>query len=91
MSHEESNEQLSSEEKKFGFYKTRGEDFMRIEIYRNAKKYYKLALEMNIDNESMLQKIKQCDELIGKESKTFIAIVIVVLIIACFIIGVKIF
>lgn len=83
MAHEESLEHLSPEEKKFRFYITRGEDFMRCEIYRNAKKYYQLALEMNIDNNTVTQKISDCNRLIKQESRIiYILIAVAAVIIA---------
>ena len=87
MAHEESHAHLSPEEKKFRFYMTRGEDFMRCEIYRNAKKYYQMALDMNMENDTVSSKIANCDVLIKQEGRTIIKI----LISAVLIVGIVLF
>jgi len=81
MAYTTSNENLSPEEKKFQYNLTRGDEFMNIEIFRNAKWHYNQALEMNMNNELVYQKLAICNEKIVKERKSFIGIAIVVAVI----------
>ena len=91
MTQEEPRENLSSKEKLFRFYMTHGEDFLKIEIFRNARKYYKLAMDMNINNEAVNEKIKQCNNLIKKENKSIVTILIIIAAVICVVAGFKIF
>jgi hypothetical protein len=86
MVHEELQENLSSEEKKFSFYMTRGQEFIGIEIYRNARKYFKQALEMNVNNQQALMKLKETNDLIKKENRIFFAIAVVAVVLGVFMI-----
>lgn len=81
MAHDESSEHLTSEQKKFNFYMTRGEDFLRIDIYRNARKYFQMALDMGMDNEKVQERLDLCTQMIKKERKSFIGLGIAVCII----------
>jgi len=46
-----------------------GNDFFKIELLRPAKKCYKKALELNINQEKVQQKIAECDRLLTFEKK----------------------
>jgi heme oxygenase len=46
-----------------------GNDFFKIELLRPAKKCYKKALELNIDQEEVQQKIAECDRLLTFEKR----------------------
>jgi hypothetical protein len=46
-----------------------GDDFYKIELWRPAKKWYKKALELNIEPEKVSQKISECDRLLAFEVK----------------------
>lgn len=46
-----------------------GDDFFKIELLRPAKKSYKKALELNIDQEKVQQKIAECDRLLTFEKR----------------------
>jgi hypothetical protein len=61
---------LSPAERLYREYMARGDDFMKIEIYRAARKWYVKALEMNIHNDAAGKKIGDCDRLIRGERKT---------------------
>ena len=76
MAHVETNANLSPEEKMFNDYMTRANDFVKIEIYRNAVEWYTKALELNIDNTLVNEKLELCKQLISKERKTIIAVLI---------------
>jgi hypothetical protein len=69
MVHNENNEILSLEEKKFRELMTNGDDFMKIEIYRSALSRYKEAAKLDIDNELANKKIAECERLLQNERK----------------------
>lgn len=46
-----------------------GNDFFKIELLRPAKKCYTKALEFNIDEENVQQKIAECDRLLTFEMR----------------------
>jgi hypothetical protein len=69
MVHNENNEILSPEEKKFRELMTNGDDFMKIEIYRSALSRYKEAAKLDIDNELANKKIAECERLLQNERK----------------------
>ncbi|MDD5571447.1 MAG: hypothetical protein PHD97_09890 [Bacteroidales bacterium] len=90
MAHTETNTNLSPEETKFNEYITRGEDFCKIEIYRNAKEWFQKALEMNINNILVKEKIDICDKKIKKEKKIIYTIVAAAILIIAIVIGLKV-
>jgi hypothetical protein len=75
MAHHETNENLSPEEKKFYDLINHGDDFIKIQIYRNARECYSSALITNVNNELATAKLAECNGLIKSESKIIIAIV----------------
>ena len=87
MNQAESQEILTSEEEKYRFYMTRGQEFLGIEIYRNARKYFQQAFDMNINNEQALSKLKETEKLIKTENNIFVKIAAGVLILGILIIS----
>lgn len=86
MAHHENESNLSLEERRFREYMQQGDDFMKIEIFRSAKTWYKKALDLNIENNKVQEKIEECNRLLNYERKVFtilgvIATVIVLLVI----------
>ncbi|MDP4265881.1 MAG: hypothetical protein Q8880_00425 [Bacteroidota bacterium] len=69
MAHQETTENLSKEQITFNDYIRRGDDFVRIQIYRNALEWYNLALQMGIDNSIPKRKISECKEKINGDNK----------------------
>jgi len=47
----------------------RGDDFYKIELWRPARAWYKRALELNMETESVRNKIAECDRLLAYEVK----------------------
>jgi hypothetical protein len=70
-------ENLRKEEIEFNEMIQRGDDFMKIQIFRSARECYKLALDMNFNNILAQEKLKGCSQNIKSESKTIITILIV--------------
>jgi hypothetical protein len=85
MAHIENIENLSLEEKKFRELMGMGDDFLKIEIYRNAVKWYREAAKLRPDNPLAKQKITECEQLLKKESKSIyvvLGVAVVVVLIA---------
>jgi len=72
-----STENLSKEEIRYNELIQRGEDFMKIEIFRNAREYFEMALASNYNNMLSQQKLDDCNKKIKKESKTIIRLLVV--------------
>ena len=62
---------MSITERDFRDLMQRGDDFFKIELFRPAKAWYKRALEMNIETETVQQKISECNRLLAYEMKVF--------------------
>lgn len=75
---------LTPAERKFLDLMRHGDNFLRIELLRPAKSYYKKALELNIDTYKVEQKIAECDRQLAFELKV---IWILVIIAACFVLA----
>lgn len=69
---------LSPEERLYLDYMQKGDDFMKIEIYRSAKEWYTKALELNHKHELISTKLANCNKLIQDEKKKIIVIVLVI-------------
>jgi hypothetical protein len=82
MAHQENSQNLSRDEMVFFDLINHGDDFMKIEIYRNARECYTQAFEKNINNELAGSKLAECNKLIKSESKVIIAIVSIMAIVA---------
>jgi hypothetical protein len=78
---------LSRAEREYADYMEHGDDFFKIELWRPARRWYKKALELNIDNERVRRKIAECDKLQAFEVKVILRLIAVaaVLILACYI------
>jgi len=62
----------------FDEYMQRGDDFFKIELLRQAKNWYKKALDLNIENENVKSRISECERLLAFENRvTFILISII--------------
>ena len=86
MSHHTSEFASSPAERAFLDRMQHGDDFLKIELLRPAKKWYKKALELNIEPEKVKQKIAECDRLLAFEIKVIkiLAAIAAVLILALY-------
>jgi len=69
MAHSSSEINLSPQEREFRDLVQHGDDFFRIELLRHARSWYKKALQMNMDTETVNQKIAACTKLLAFERK----------------------
>ena len=69
MSHHSSESTSNPAERAFMDLMQHGDDFLKIELLRPAKSWYKKALELNIETEKVKQKIAECDRLLAFEIK----------------------
>jgi len=83
MAHHNDDSNLSKEELEFNDLIRHGDDFMKIQIYRNAREWYNYALESNFNNELASNKLTECNALIKSELSTIIKIVAVMAVAAC--------
>jgi hypothetical protein len=81
MEHKDSELHLSKEELLFNDLIRRGDDFMKISIYRNAKECYHQALETHFNDTIAHDKFIDCVHKIKKESKIIISIIVIAAII----------
>lgn len=72
-----SNENLSKEEITFNEMINRGDDLMKIQIFRSAKECYTKALELNFNNNLAQEKLADCNLKIKSESKIIINTLII--------------
>jgi hypothetical protein len=72
---------LSPEERRFLDFMQKGDDFMKIEIYRSAKECYSKALELNHNPGLVRSKLDNCNRLLQSEKKRIIVIASVMAII----------
>lgn len=70
---------LSPEEKAYHEFMEQAENFMKIEIYRSAKKWYQKALALNLHNDEVKEKLSVCNKTLKKESRT----IILIFVLAC--------
>lgn len=76
------NSGLSPMERRFLDYMQKGDDFMKIEIYRSAKECYARAEELNLNHAVAKSKLDNCNRLLHVEKKRIIIIVSVIAIVA---------
>lgn len=78
---------MNREERLFNEYIQKAEDFLKIEMYRPALKWFKEARKFGTDSEIIDRKIAGCETEIKKESRTIsiIALVAVIIIAIAFI------
>ena len=81
MDHQLENTNLGSEERRFHDYMQKGDDFMKIQIYRSAKEWYTKALELNHNHELAQRKLDNCNMLLQQEKKIILIIVVVIAIV----------
>lgn len=72
---------LSSIERRYLDYNQKGDDFMKIEIYRSAKEWYIKALELNQNQEMIRSKLDNCNRQIQLEKKKITIVVLVIAIV----------
>lgn len=63
--HNEFNSQLAQ----FQDFMQHGDDFYKIELWRPAKAWYKMALDLDIEAEKVRRKIAECDQSLAYERK----------------------
>ena len=81
MGQHETNENLSPAEKQFQELMHMGDDFFKIEILRNAIKYYKQAATLGVNDELAREKVKECEKLLHKERRVIYVIASVVVMV----------
>ncbi|MEI7523597.1 MAG: hypothetical protein WCJ95_04665 [Mariniphaga sp.] len=84
MEHHVLESSLTPTERKFLDLMRHGDNFLRIELLRPAKNYYKKALELNLETEKVQQKIAECDKLLAFEIKViwiFVAIATILVLV----------
>ncbi|HRY32218.1 MAG TPA: hypothetical protein P5531_04560 [Bacteroidales bacterium] len=77
MAHEENNENLSPEELKYRDLAHRGDDYFKIELYRWALHYYKLAEAMPGYGDTLQDKIALTRDKLRKETRSILTVLIV--------------
>ena len=77
MAHHIDTSTLTPEEKAYQEYMTQAESFMKIEIFRSARNWYNKALELNLHNDEVKEKLSICKKVLKKESRNIIAIVVI--------------
>ena len=89
MAHSENLENLSLEERKFRECVDLGDNFMKIEIYYLADRWYEQAAKMQPDNREVIKKWEDCRRLHKKENQTIYAIVAAMAVIVLVVLGIK--
>jgi hypothetical protein len=80
MAHTVDNSDIGPEERHYLDYMQKGDDFMKISIYRSAKEWYTKALEFNFNRSLVQSKLDECNSLIQDEKKKIFVIVAVIAI-----------
>jgi hypothetical protein len=88
MGHTTSDIYLSIAERDFRDCMQHGDDFFKIELLRQAKKWYTKALEFNIESDTVKQRIAECEKMLMFERKVtgILAVVALVIVGICWII-----
>jgi hypothetical protein len=60
---------ISPQKSDYWEFMQRGDDFIKIELLRQALIWYNKALSLNIDNEKAKSRISECERLIAFENK----------------------
>lgn len=77
MKHVDPGSLAGRSESQFNEYMQRGDDFLKIELLRQAKNWYLKALSVNKENENVKSRISECDRMLAFENKvTFILVAI---------------
>jgi hypothetical protein len=81
MEHHDTNENISKEQIMFNDYIRRGDDFVKISIYRNALEWYEKALQTGINDELVKGKINECKRKIKHDNMIIWILVVVAIIV----------
>jgi tetratricopeptide (TPR) repeat protein len=81
---------INPEEEKFQELIRLGDDFLRIEIYRQALKSYKQALELKPGDALVKDKISSCGQKIKYEKKVFIILLAAAVVITAVVWGIRV-
>jgi len=86
MAHHHPETPMNPAEVEFMDLMQHGDDFLKIQLLRPAKSWYKKALKMNLETAKVEQKIAECDRLLAFEMKVIriLAAVAAVIILACY-------
>jgi hypothetical protein len=84
MAHHATETTLSPAERVFEDLMQHGDDFLKIELLRPAKSWYKKALELNIETEKVKEKIAECDRLLAFEIKVIKILVAIAAVVILF-------
>ncbi len=60
---------INPQKSDFFEFMQRGDDFIKIELLRQALKWYNKALSLNIEDEKAKSRISECERLIAFENK----------------------
>ncbi len=82
MANTNDHQALSPEDSMFREYIQRGDDFCKIEIYRQAVDWYRKAVELRPDDEDARNKLAACSGKIKKESRAILVILFIGVILA---------
>lgn len=88
MSHYDADEHLSPGEKKFRECVELGDNFMKIEIYYLADRWYERAVQLKPDDMIVRQKWDECHRLHRLENKAIYAVVGAMALIVLVVLGV---
>lgn len=75
----EPHNEFNSKFAKFQDFMQHGDDFCKIELWRPAKAWYKLALDLDIEAEKVRRKIAECDQSLVFERKVIWILVAIAL------------
>lgn len=90
MSHHDTEEHLSPEEKKFRDCVELGDNFMKIEIFYLADRWYKQAVQLHPDDLEVRQKWEESRRLHKLENKAIYAVVAAMAFIVLIVIGFRV-
>lgn len=84
MAHNNSTAPSSAAGDFFNECMSRGDDFFKIQLLRQAKSWYSKALAMNTENETVRQKVAEVERLLAYENKVvaILGIITAVLVVA---------
>jgi len=89
MGHSTSGKTLNPTERDFEDAMQHGDDFFKIELLRQAKKWYLKALDLNLETDRVKHQIAECDKLIAYERKivsilgVIASVIVLVYVISC--------
>ena len=90
MLHMDSKSITDSARERFDEYKLRGDDFLKIELLRQAKNWYQKALALDSENEYVKSRITECERKLAFENKvTYILAVIAAAVIITYLLFFK--